>query len=637
MYKISVPIINETAQEMGLEKILESLRRLDAHRVFLALGKYQTDPARRAAEMKALKENCKFFHKNGLEVGAWVWAFIILGESDYTHMTGIDGTVSDQNGIICPSDDNFRKFAGEYIAEVAACGVDLIMYDDDMTYGYHDFGFGCACENHMKYTRELLGENISREELAKKVLYGGESKYRTAWQKSKGHYLELFAKDMRKAVYYVNPDIRLGAAACMPNWGLDGTDFATLARIFAGNTKPFMRLTGAPYWAPFRPWGSNMQSIIDSERMEQSRSGDIETMSEGDPFPRPRTACPASYLEIFDTALRACGGLKGILKYAVDYTSKPGYEDGYILNHEKNRSLYKEIDRHFQDKATCGVRIYERLEKFDDMVIPAELEGNGGEIQEFFFSLAAKMVSENSLPSTWYGDGVCGIAFAENVKAVPPEVMKKGLIVDLRAAQVLQEQGIDVGLLSVDEKHRVSKEYFDIFDNSYAVDVDAYDISVNENAQIQSHFIEYEKEVIETKRTVASYYYKNADGQQFLVFGFSAYANRQYMKNSIFGSHVYSSYLRSKQIENAIELFGGERLPAYSYGNPGLYIIAKKDDCLMAVGLWNIFADKIFEPVIELDREYSKIEFINCSGRLEGNKVILSEMIPFSFAGFEVK
>ena len=109
------------------------------------------------------------------------------------------------------------------------------------------------------------------------------------------------------------------------------------------------------------------------------------------------------------------------------------------------------------------------------------------------------------------------------------------------------------------------------------------------------------------------------------------------MKNSIFGSHVYSSYLRSKQIENAIELFGGERLPAYSYGNPGLYIIAKKDDCLMAVGLWNIFADKIFEPVIELDREYSKIEFINCSGRLEGNKVILSEMIPFSFAGFEVK
>lgn len=637
MYKVSVPIINETAQKMGLENILKSLKRLDAQRVFLALGKYQTDPARRSAEMKSLKENCEFFHKHGLEVGAWVWAFIILGESNYIHMTGLDGAVSNENGILCPSDDNFRKFAGEYIAEVAACGVDLIMYDDDMTYGYHDFGFGCACENHMKYTRELLGENISREELRKKVLFGGESKYRTAWQKSKGHYLELFAKDMRKAVDSVNPDIRLGACACMPNWGLDGIDFATLAKIFAGNTKPFMRLTGAPYWAPLKSWGNNMQSIIESERMEQSWSGNIETMSEGDPFPRPRTACPASYLEIFDTALRASGDFKGILKYAIDYTSKPGYEDGYILNHEKNRSLYKQIDTHFKDKVACGVRIYERLNKFDDMVIPAELEINGGEIQEFFFSLAAKMVSENSIPSTWYGDGVCGIAFAENAKAVSPETMKKGLIVDLRAAQVLQEQGIDVGLLSVGKKHRVSKEYFDIFDDNYAVDVDAYDISVNENAQIQSRFIEYEKEVIETKRTIASYYYKNADGQQFLVFGFSAYANRQHMKNSIFGSHVYSSYFRSKQIKNAIELFGGEKLPAYSYGNPGLYIMSKKSDSSMTVGLWNIFADKIFEPVIELDKKYSRIEFINCSGRLEENKVILSEMIPFSFSGFEVE
>ena len=637
MYKISVPIINATAQEMGLEKLLENLKRLDAQRVFLALGKYQTDPVRRAEEMKALKENCAFFHEHGLEVGAWVWAFIILGKSDYVHMTGIDGTVSDQNGILCPSDDNFRKFAAGYIAEVASCGVDLIMYDDDMTYGYHDFGFGCACENHMKYTCELLVEDISREELKKKVLCGGESKYRTAWQKSKGYYLELFAKDMRKAVDSVNPNIRLGACACMPNWGLDGIDFATLAKVFAGNTKPYMRLTGAPYWVPFKSWGNTMQSVIESERMEQSWSGDIETMSEGDPFPRPRTACPASYVEIFDTALRASGDFKGILKYAVDYTSNPGYEDGYIFRHEKNRPLYKQIDRYFQEKDACGVRIYERMEKFEDMVIPREFEGNGEEIQEFFFSLSAKMISENSIPSTWYGDGVCGIAFAENVKMVSPETMKNGLILDLRAMEILQEQGIDTGLLSIGKKYRVSKEYFDIFDNQYAIDVDVFDISVKDNAQIQTHCISYENEVIEKKRTIGSYYYKNADGQQFLVFAFYAYANRNNIKQGCFNRHYYSNYLRSAQIKNAVELFGGKKLPAYSYGNPDLYIMAKKNDSAMAVGLWNIFADVIFEPVIELDKEYSQIEFINCSGKIEGNKVTLSDMAPFSFAGFEVK
>lgn len=637
MYKVSVPIINSTAQEMGLEKILRDLKRLDAERVFLALGKYQTEPARCKQEMETLKENCEFFHAHGFEVGAWLWAFIVYGENEFIHMTGIDGTVSDQNAILCPSDEAFRKFAGEYVAEIAACGIDLIMYDDDMSYGYHDFGFGCACENHMKYTCDLLGEEISREELKNKVLYGGESKYRTAWQKSKGYFLELFAKDMRKAVDSVNPNVRLGACACMPNWGLDGTDFATLARVFAGNTKPYMRLTGAPYWVPLKSWGNTLQSVIEAERMEQSWSGEIETMSEGDPFPRPRTACPASFVEIFDTALRASGDFKGILKYAVDYTSNPGYEDGYIERHEKHRGLYRQIDEHFNDKKACGVRVYERMDKFEDMVIPPEYEGNGGEIQEFFFSLSSIMISENSIPSVWEGDGVCGIAFAENVKAVSSEAMKNGLIIDLRAAEILQENGIDTGLISVGEKYRVSKEHFDIFDNNYAVDADAFDIKIKDGAHIQSHFIAYEQEVIEKKRMIGSYYYKNSDGQQFLVFAFSAYANRTSLKYSVFGRHIYCNYLRSAQIRNAVASFGGEKLPAYSYGNPNLYILTKKNASSMAIGLWNIFADEIFKPVIELDREYSEIEFINCNGRLEKDKVILSEMAPYSFAGFAVK
>ena len=637
MYKVSVPIINATAQEMGLTKILESLKRLDAKRVFLALGKYHTDPEGREQELKALKENCAFFHAHGLEVGAWVWAFIILGKSDYVHMTGLDGVVSDQNGILCPSDDAFRKFAREYAKEIASCGVDLIMYDDDMTYGYHDFGFGCACENHMKYTCRLLGEKISREELAKKVLTGGESKYRTAWQKAKGYYLELFAKEMREAVDSVNPNIRMGACACMPNWDLDGIDFATLAKVFAGNTEPFIRLTGAPYWVPGRAWGNTLQSVIEAERMEQSFSGEIETMSEGDPYPRPRTACPASYVELFDMALRASGDLKGILKYVIDYTSNPGYEDGYLLRHEKNRLLYQQIETHFQDKKACGIRIYERMMKFNDMVIPPELEGNGGEIQEFFFSLASIMISENSIPSTWDGEGVCGIAFAENVKMVPQEAMKKGLILDLRAAEILKEQGIDTGITTIGEKYRAAREYFDIYDNNYAIDLAVHEITINEKAQVQSHFIAFEKEVIETKRTIGSYYYKNAEGQQFLVFAFYAYANRPNLKQGAFGRHFYTNYMRSAQIKNVVDLFGGDKLPAYSYGNPNLYLLTKKKERAMVVGLWNLFADEIFEPVIELDREYSEIEFIHCSGRLEGKKVILSEMAPFSFAGFEVK
>mgnify|MGYP004513792937 CR=1 FL=1 len=629
MYDISVPIIGISAEKMGLEKHLENLKRLDAKRVMIALDKYFISEKTRKNDINALKKCCEFYKSHGFEVGAWIWTFMIAEKNDFVHMTGINGEVSKTQ--ICPSDDRFRKFACDYIAEVASCGVDLIQFDDDFRYGHYDFGLGCACENHMDFVRKELGEDITREELSKKVLYGGESKYRTAWQKSKAHYFELFSKDIRKAVDAVNPNIRISICSCMTVWDFDGIDTASISRILAGNTKPVARLIGAPYWAVNKGWGNRLQNVIELERMEASWCGDnIELMAEGDSYPRPRTNCPASYVEIYDTALRASGALDGILKYDIDYNSNPGYEQGYIIRHEKNRGLYKEIDKHFDDKTPCGIRIYERMQKFNDMVIPPEFEGSN-RVEDFFFSPAAKMIADNSIPGTYDGEGVCGIAFAENVKAVSSEAMKKGLIIDLRASEILKEQGIDVGLLSIGKKYRATEEYFDFLDNQYAIDNDVCNINVNPNAKILSHFISYTASKEEENNTIGSYYYKNADGQQFLVFAFYAYAQLNLTDN------YYRSYMRSAELKHAINLFGGEKLPAYSYGNPDLYIIAKKNSNSMSVGLWNIFADEIFEPVIELDREYSEIEFINCRGRLEGNKVILSDMAPFSFAGFEVK
>ena len=40
---------------------------------------------------------------------------------------------------------------------------------------------------------------------------------------------------------------------------------------------------------------------------------------------------------------------------------------------------------------------------------------------------------------------------------------------------------------------------------------------------------------------------------------------------------------------------------------------------------------------ITLDKEYKEIEFINCSGKLNGNKVELDYIAPFASLGFEVK
>ena len=51
----------------------------------------------------------------------------------------------------------------------------------------------------------------------------------------------------------------------------------------------------------------------------------------------------------------------------------------------------------------------------------------------------------------------------------------------------------------------------------------------------------------------------------------------------------------------------------------------------------NFFEDYISEPVIKLDKSYSEIKFINCTGKLDGDTVYLSKIQPYEFAAFEVK
>ena len=62
-----------------------------------------------------------------------------------------------------------------------------------------------------------------------------------------------------------------------------------------------------------------------------------------------------------------------------------------------------------------------------------------------------------------------------------------------------------------------------------------------------------------------------------------------------------------------------------------------KNSEAMSVALANISLDDAINPKIELDKAYSQIRFINCSGRLEGDTVYLSDITPYGFCTFEVK
>jgi len=54
------------------------------------------------------------------------------------------------------------------------------------------------------------------------------------------------------------------------------------------------------------------------------------------------------------------------------------------------------------------------------------------------------------------------------------------------------------------------------------------------------------------------------------------------------------------------------------------------------VGLWNIFADSVLGGVVEIDAPAGDVEFFNCTGRKDGGRIVIDEILPFSFAGVRI-
>ena len=620
MYKLSVPFMLRQIDDYGAEPFIRQLKELSADIVFLALDCYQLDKDAQNRVFASLKENVPLFQKAGFTVGVWVWTFMLREQNDFTHITFTNGSAARVQ--ICPSDREFCRFAYEYMRNIAQSRPDMIMFDDDFRYGFVEGRLGCVCKNHLAYMEELLGEPVPKDNLAKLLLSGGPNKYRSAYLRANGHYFREFAKQSRAAVDSVDPSIRLGLCSCMTTWDIDGISTDELARILAGNTKPFCRLIGAPYWATNRNWGNRLQDVIELSRMESSWCGDnIEIFAEGDAYPRPRFACPSNFLEGFDMALRASGAVDGIHKYTLDYTSDVDYEQGYNIKHRKNQPIYEQIDKHFSGKTPVGVRVYEHMTKFENMDVPACWDDSDG-VQNSFFSPAARMLAAQTIPTIYEGLGTVGIAFGENVKYLDDGALENGLILDIAAAKILEKAGVDTGLAQVGPTYSAVREYFP--DKKRFVNVSscpAVEITVKDGAKVLSWFEN------NGRKQAASYAYKNSLGQNFLVFAFEGYNMSE---------HSFKQYARGEEIEGWIASLG-KKIPASLHGNPDCYMLCRENESGKAVWIGNFFSDECLFTTVKLDRMCSDITFINCTGRLLGDKVEIDTIAPFASVGFEVK
>ena len=628
MYTVNIPINCDLfSRTKDKQKLLDELRAFDAHRVMLnfetALDGHIVlqDPEDYRRQIDSMRKACAFFKAHGYEVGAWFWGLQFDEGLSFTTIKTLNG--KDVDRFACPSDGDFLEKFAQCLTDVASTGVDIILLNDDLRFGaWH--GFGCLCKNHVRMICEDLGEELDREHLAELILGDGANKYRDAFLRANRRSFENYAIRMRSAVDAVNPHIRLGFCACMTSFDIDGDAFE-LARLFAGNTRPLLRLIGAPYWSAGREDKNRLQNVIELERMEASWNPypDIELISEGDVYPRPRLNCPANYLEGFDTALRASGALDGILRICMDYVSNVGCESGYLKKYLKNKPIYEKIGEHFGGKRHTGIRVYESQRKVDVMQLPGEL-GDARDMEEVFYSPAARILACNAIPTTYEGLGDTGIAFGENAYAISEECFEKGLIIDAAAAKILTDRGIDVGIDAFGGELPIKFQYFDS-DENYIIARRraAYDVKLNPTAEIISHAAQRLGE----PSIPFCYRYENEKGQRFLVFNCNGLSCERFLKH----------HANAKLIADSVEWLSGRRLSAHCIGNPNLYMQCKEDEKSTVIGLWNFFEDEALDPAISLGREYESAEFFGGSGKLCGDRVELDDIPPFGFCGIVLK
>ncbi len=653
-YPVCVPFMTRyrSQKEWGIS--VEELKRADVEEVFLIYYRKLADRAARDKMNALFLDNKEHLEKSGFRVSAWVAPTIGYGSAvDEVDRKAAQKYQRIRNSLgqeciaFCPLDVAFLEDLCEQFAEVAQTGVKRILLEDDFTLTGGKMGLqamGCLCDRHLKKLSEKFGRTLTREELHSCLVSGKRNAYRDAVYAQNGEALLNVAHAIEQAVHRVDPEIRLGLSANSSSYHLEGVSFAALERTLAGNTAPFVRMTGAPYW---KDNAATILPVIETARMQSAfMAGEhIECLTEGDTYPRPRFVTPAAHLEMFDMITRADGHANGILKYMLDYNSSDSYETGYIDHHIDNRALYEELERRFGGH-TVGLRMFEvpfslAEADFDDTFTYLGFVDHG-----ILPTVAEWFVTDCSLPTTYENNtNEAQMVFGRNAAYLPLEACARGLILDIAAAKILASRGIDVGFTEITPAPKAGCEYFpdkeDITTASTERDGGFFRVTLSPGAEVLSTFYATDSCLgttsdldDSTERYPACYRYENAAGQRFLVYTFAA---DEVKTKGSWHNGLFRNYYRAEQVIDSYAWLCGHKLPAVCRRAPHLYVLCKREGEKLHIGLFNLSPDAILHPVVELDKTYATLDCFNTTGKLRGDRLELERMPAYTAAFLTVE
>jgi len=345
------------------------------------------------------------------------------------------------------------------------------------------------------------------------------------------------------------------------------------------------------------------------------------------------TPCAFPYRESFSAALDHRLGNNAIPCVRVDCSMMDGKGDPYRYLIEQTGQPRQILSDYLRQKSQSCAKFLRASGMISGKVI--WLHGiPEGQLAYRLTPLAANFTGALSLPISFEKSRFtkCAMIVGENAKYAPEDVVNMPLLLDAYAARILTERGFDVGLAGCEPMDKPATETFPerpslanpIPTRTMPVDCGGryFRLTPAEGAETDSFY---------DNGAPAIYRYVRKNGVPVVVYAFD-------IETISTESAMVKNYCRQAQL-----LW---MLPAALVEirkEPGAYVITRKTDDKLVVGIWNFGSDMLLPEYIQLDDEYSTILPI---GKTDAELIWASEMDgvtlrgmipPYCFAGFVVK
>ena len=420
-----VPLVD--ISDANRERYLADVRAAGVDTVLVSFIDFFEEGNARKPLLDKLARTIRFFETNGVPAAVWINGF---GYGDVrkgaagrrlahsTFLTGLDGRWC---GAACPLDPVIRQVLRENVRDVARAGARFILMDDDYVQSARG-RLGCSCSNHLARVAAKCGRKAVTPEDVRRAFTGKPNPLRTAYLDVNGEVAVELARELRWEVDAVNPAIGMGLCASYTHWDVEGCDFPALVSAFAGGTRPFLRISGAPYWRNAKMPGTGLAEIIEFVRMQSAwvRGHDWTALDENDPYPRRVAEVPAWRCELYDKAIIADGRLARH-KYMLCYGPKRT-EPGYLEAHLANRPDDAKLRAIFMGTTPYGVKVTYPQHRLREAELPIPFAGEDLLTALYSQPTGAFALRRKGIPTRFDGPDATDEPLAVTIRAGSPDI-----------------------------------------------------------------------------------------------------------------------------------------------------------------------------------------------------------------------